>query len=190
MVLTVLSIGSMIVYIDDSCGIFSGKGLVMLMITTKMSLNEQFNTKPHPIFVYFIAKPDAPALTIPSAIVEGLTTSHPFICEANVGYPDGDLYLQMRLPNETDFYPVPFNVSTEIEDLNCSSFVRKSFRFEPGLKHNGMELRCEVSNPATLPTGFNLVAAQIIHVVPGISYIFYVSFPFNFLLNYDRRVPL
>lgn len=86
-----------------------------------------------------------------------------------MGYPDGDLSLEMKLRDEKDFYPVPYNVTTEVEDLNCSSYIRKSFRFEPGLEHNSMELRCVVSNPVTLPAGFNLVATRTIHVVPGIS---------------------
>lgn len=117
--------------------------------------------------VCFPAKPEAPSLSIPSAIVEDLTPSHPFICESNVGYPHGELSLNMRLHNDTDFYPVPYNVSTQEEDLNCSALIRKSFRFEPGLEHNGMELQCAVSNPVTLPLGFNLVATKTIHVVPS-----------------------
>lgn len=114
-----------------------------------------------------LAKPDAPSLSLPSDIVENLLPSHPYTCEANVGYPHGELLLQMKLTNESEFYPVPFNVSTEVEDNNCSAFIRKSFRFEPGLHHNGVQLRCAVSNPVTLPKGVNLMATSTIHVVPG-----------------------
>ncbi|WAR28060.1 hypothetical protein MAR_013764 [Mya arenaria] len=111
-------------------------------------------------------KPEAPILSIPSAIVEGVGLSHPFTCSANVGHPVGNITILIKRPGETYFRDADFTVTSEREDRNCSTYIQRSFKIVPRLEDNGMQVRCEVGNLATLPLGYSLTTSATVHVVP------------------------
>lgn len=72
-------------------------------------------------FLYFVlVKPSAPTLSVPNEIIEGLPTRYNFTCEADVGYPHGELVFKMRLHNETDFKALSFVDEIIEEERNCS----------------------------------------------------------------------
>ena len=77
----------------------------------------------------FSVKPTAPSLSIPSAIVEGLPINFNFTCEADVGFPHGQLFVKTKLQNETDFKDLWFQDEVIEEETNCSkvSYVLKQY---------------------------------------------------------------
>ncbi|KAL3848300.1 hypothetical protein ACJMK2_019168 [Sinanodonta woodiana] len=112
-------------------------------------------------------KPDAPIISAPVDVIENHPTHGLFSCKANVGHPKGNLVWKVKFKNETEFQDLPFNQTVREEKFNCSQIVERSFTILPSMEQNGMELKCEVDNPNTLPDGHTLVSMETIHVIPG-----------------------
>ena len=119
--------------------------------------------------------------------MEGHTLSHPFICEADVGHPAGNVSVFVKRPGDDEFRLADFNFTSEREDVNCSTHIRRYFKFRPRLDHNGLQIRCVVTNDATLPPGYNLVASSTVHVVPGRVFVFVQNNCFQVCLKYIQR---
>ncbi|KAH3810122.1 hypothetical protein DPMN_138508 [Dreissena polymorpha] len=146
--------------------------------TYKCSANRELNITPAVGNIQLQVKPDVPALSVPSVILEGAPLSNPFQCEANVGYPPGDLVLLVKTPEHPVFREVVENVTSHTEQSNCSIRMLKSYTFLPNLAHNGVTIQCAVTNNMTMRTEYSLVDMATVHVVPG-----------NFCAVHGTRTP-
>eukprot|EP00105_Crassostrea_gigas_P010531 XP_011425843.1 PREDICTED: uncharacterized protein LOC105327213 isoform X1 [Crassostrea gigas] len=116
-----------------------------------------------------IAKPDVPSVMLPTEIIDGREPREWVRCTGNVGYPKGKMYWEIRMKGEKEFSKqFPFQTKRDSENTtNCKTYVTNEFRFTPNAKHDGMEVRCVVENPDTMPDGRRLYTTQEIHVIPG-----------------------
>ncbi|KAK3602483.1 hypothetical protein CHS0354_022349 [Potamilus streckersoni] len=112
-------------------------------------------------------KPEAPIISAPVDVIENHPTQGLFSCKANVGHPQGNLVWKVKYKNETEFKVLPYSQTVREEVFNCSQIVERSFTILPSMEQNGMELKCEVDNPNTLPAGHTLVSMETIYVIPG-----------------------
>lgn len=116
-----------------------------------------------------LAKPDVPSVMLPTEIIDDREPREWVRCTGNVGYPKGKMYWEIRMKGEKEFSKqFPFQTKRDSENTtNCKTYVTNEFRFTPNAKHDGMEVRCVVENPDTMPDGRRLYTTQEIHVIPG-----------------------
>lgn len=108
-------------------------------------------------------------MMLPTEIIDGREPREWVRCTGNVGYPKGKMYWEIRMKGEKEFSKqFPFQTKRDSENTtNCKTYVTNEFRFTPNAKHDGMEVRCVVENPDTMPDGRRLYTTQEIHVIPG-----------------------
>ncbi|KAK3095151.1 hypothetical protein FSP39_010830 [Pinctada imbricata] len=119
-------------------------------------------------FVNLIVKPETPVISAPTEIVDGRGLRENFTCKANVGYPGGNLYWEMRPAGRRNFTRnLPFIIEEKIDERNCSRQISKEFSLIPSPKFDGLELRCVVENENALEREQFLMTEYVINVIPA-----------------------
>lgn len=110
----------------------------------------------------------------PAVVVESGSDNEAHNCYGNVGYPTGDLRIDILIDipgeGEKQFYQIPDEVVTRFSDIrtnqNCHGFQNITFLLNVDGQQNNQTLRCRVENKYQVDV-ISYTDGHVLRVIPS-----------------------